>query len=263
MADLGKSRSLAARFVLEAARDAAMQPVLALARRATRTTASVLITGETGTGKRALADWIHANGAQRGGPLVRLGGAALVDDLLAVAVRDRSADGVFAAAAGGTVVIEEPCDLPPEAQAALAQLLDAPAQRGPHATGPRVIATSRQAAERAVRTGELRADLYYSLSVIAIAVPPIRQRAGDIPALVAAFLARSTPRPVVISAPALAWLAGAAWPGNVRELESTIERAVALSDDGVIEVEDLAGLAPGYADGELTQVRRRRRSFDR
>jgi DNA-binding NtrC family response regulator len=101
--------------------------------------------------------------------------------------------------------------------------------------------------------------------VIAIAVPPLRERAEDIPALVARFLARS-PRRAAITDAALAWLAAAPWPGNVRELEAAIERAVALSDDGrddpVIDVAQLAGAVPG--PGPATSPDHRgRRSFPR
>ena len=264
MDEIAESRSVAVRFLVEAARATAMQPVIALAGRAARTTVSVLITGESGTGKRALAHWIHASSERSGGPLVRTGGAAIAAALRSAVLRDRTPDGVFAGAVGGTLVIDELCDLPLDAQAALVQLLDTPV-RGAGAIAPRMIATSQYAAERAVGAGKLRADLYYALGVIAITVPPLRQRAGDIPALVAAFLARSARGPVVISDAALAWLAAADWPGNVRELESAIERAVALSDGGVIEIEDFTalGLAPRSASrpagAELTPDHHRRR----
>jgi DNA-binding NtrC family response regulator len=238
MMDVGESPS----FVVDGSRDAAMRPVLELARRAARSTASVLITGESGTGKRSLAQWIHANSARRAGPLLRAGGAAVSNALLGAGARDQAHRGVVADAAGGTLVLDELCDLSTEAQAALMQLLDTPALRASGTAGTRVIATTRHATDQAVRRGTLRAELYYVLGVITIAVPPLRERAEDIPALVAAFLARSPHGTAAITGAALAWLADAAWPGNVRELETAIERAIALCDDGVIDVEDVAGV---------------------
>ena len=218
----------------------AMRPVLDRAQRAARSSAHVLITGESGAGKRSLARWIHAAGPRGAGPLIAIGGAALGDALLAGNAAAQ-AHAVFRDAAGGTLVIDELLELPAEAQAALVQLLDAPALRPTGSAGTRVIATTRHAAR-----GGLRSDLYYAIAVIAIAVPPLRERAGDIPALVAQFLARA-PRRAAITDAALAWLTAAPWPGNVRELEAAIERAVALADDGrddrapVIDVAQLAG----------------------
>jgi DNA-binding NtrC family response regulator len=231
------------RFVIEGARTPPMASVVALARRAARTTASVLITGESGTGKRALARWIHEAGGRAGGPLIHLGRAAVTAAALIEAARDRVHRGVFADAAGGTLVIDEVGELPSEAQAALLQLLDLAALRAVGAHGTRVIATSRHPAT------SLRADLYYALGVIAIAMPPLRQRTGDIPGLVSAILARSSPpgrRGVQISEAAVAWLTHAPWPGNVRELETTIERAIALCESNVIEIADL--VAPRQPD---------------
>jgi len=258
MANAGESPVLATDFVI-GARGVAMRPVLELAQRAARAAAHVLITGESGTGKRSLARWIHGAGARRGGPLVSLGGATM-SDALVVAARDRGRHGVFGEAAGGTLVLDELCELSPEAQAALVLLLDVPGLRASGIQGTRVIATSRapRGIESARRRGELRADLYYALAVIAIPVPPLRDRTEDLPALVAAFLARARPAAVEITAAALAWLAGAEWPGNVRELEAAIERAVALCDDGVIDVEDVAGLAV-----VTSPAHRRRRSSPR
>jgi DNA-binding NtrC family response regulator len=147
------------------------------------------------------------------------------------------------------------CSISSEAQAALVQLLDAAALRPVGCLGTRVIATTRHTA----RSGRPRADLYYAISVIAIAMPPLRDRAEDIPALVDSILARSSRR-VAISSAALAWLAAAAWPGNVRELEAAIERAVALSDDGVIDIAQLAGARALAAPATCPDHRRRRSS---
>jgi two-component system response regulator PilR (NtrC family) len=256
MTDAGESP----RFVVDGSRDAAMRPVLELAQRAARSTASVLITGESGTGKRSLAQWIHANSARRAGPLVRAGGAAITNALLVSGARDRTPRGVVAEAAGGTLVLDELCDLSHEAQAALIQLLDTPALRATGTAGTRVIATTRHATDQAVRGGKLRAELYYALGVITIAIPPLRERTEDIPALVAALLARSPHGTVAITDAALAWLADIAWLGNVRELETAIERAIALSDDGVIDVEHVAGLAGAARPAASPQGHRRRRS---
>jgi len=148
----------------------------------------VLITGESGAGKRSLARWIHAAGVRRAGPLIAISSAALGDALLAGKAAAQ-AHALLRDAAGGTLVIDELFELPYEAQAALIQLLDAPELRPAGADGTRVIATTRHTAH-----GRLRPDLYYAIAVIAIAVPPLRERAEDIPALVARFLARSPRR---------------------------------------------------------------------
>ncbi|HEX3758101.1 MAG TPA: sigma 54-interacting transcriptional regulator [Kofleriaceae bacterium] len=258
---------------VDSARAPAMRPVIDLAQRAARSSAHVLITGESGAGKRSLARWIHAAGPRAAGPLIAISSAALGDALLA-GQSAAQAHAVFRDAAGGTLVIDELAELPYEAQAALVQLLDqrldAPALRPDGPDGARVIATTRHAAR-----DMLRADLYYAIAVIAIAVPPLRERAADIPALVARFLARQG-RTARITDAALAHLAAARWPGNVRELEAAIERAIALSDDGrddpvddpvndpvndpVIDVAQLAGVAPAPA---TSPDHRGRRSFPR
>jgi len=261
MRDARELPGLAPSYFLDGARAPAMRPVLALAARAARSAANVLITGESGTGKRSLAEWIHASSARRAGPLVR--GRAGISEVLVVAARARTYHGGFADAAGGTLVLDELCELSHEAQAALVQLLDTPTLRAFGEAGTRVIATTQYTTDHAVRTGKLRADLYYALGVISIAVPPLRSRAEDIPALVAAFLARSMQGPVEITDAALAWLAAADWPGNVRELEGTIERAIALSDGGVIDVADVAGLAPAATAQVTSPGHRGRRSYRR
>ncbi len=261
MQNLSESPGLAASFLLHGARAAAMRPALALARRAAFSTANVLITGESGTGKRSLARWIHENGARRAGPLVR--GGSGISEALVVGARARAHSGGFAGAAGGTLVLDELCELSPEAQAALVQLLDIPTLRAFGTEGTRVIATTRHAIDHAIRAGRLRADLYYALGVISITVPPLRSRAEDIPVLVATFLARAAQRPLAITGAALAWLAGADWPGNVRELESTIERAVALSDSGTIDIDDVAGVERAVSVPVTSPVHRGRRSSRR
>jgi DNA-binding NtrC family response regulator len=160
-------------------------------------------------------------------------------------------------------VLDELCELSHEAQAALIQLLDAPTLRAYGTNGTLVIATTQHAIDHAIHASALRADLYYAIGVISIAVPPLRDRAEDLPVLVEVFLARAARGPTAITDAALAWLAGAAWPGNVRELESTIERAVALSDDGVIDVEDIAALQPAPRAPTSSLTPRRGRSLRR
>ena len=261
MPDAAESAGAVAGFIAEPGACAqAMRPVLDLARRAARSSVNALITGESGTGKRSLARWIHAGSARRAGPVIAIGSAALRDALLAGPGSGR-ARAVFDDAAGGTLVIDELFELSYEAQAALVQLLDEPALQPVGTAGTRVIATTRHTG----RSGRLRPDLYYAISVIAIAVPPLRERTEDIPALVTGFLARArgAAAGAAITDEALAWLAAADWPGNVRELETAIERAVALSDGGAIGIAHLAGVAGALAAPATSPDHRRRRSFPR
>jgi DNA-binding NtrC family response regulator len=194
----------------------------------------LLIEGEAGSGRSFLATLVHANGDRRDRPLVSL------------AAPDADLDAAVAAAAGGTLLIEEIGDLPPSQQARLYALLDSTsAAGGPHAPRRgefRLIATSRCRLLELARAGRFRENLYYRLNATPVTLPPLRQRPRDLVALADAFALRfavETRRPVAgLSSEALALLAVYDWPENVRQLEGAIGRAVALARGRLLEPTD-------------------------
>jgi len=187
------------------------------------TDAAVLVTGEPGTGKSLVARRIHAQSRRSAGPFV------VID--CATTSAERIADRV-AAAAGGTLVLEELCALPPAAQDAL--------RRAP-AADVRVIATTSRDPAREIAAGRLRRELHHRVSVFPLALSPLRERADDVAPLVAHLLrgagARLGKPGLTASVRDVRALARAPWPGNVRELAATVERAALLAHDGRIRFE--------------------------
>ena len=249
----------------------AMLKVLDVARRASRSAASVLITGESGSGKGALARWIHDHGARGGGPFVHVNCAALPSGLVeaelfgvrrgAFTDARESRDGLFVEAAGGTIFLDEIAEMPLEVQTKLLGVLESsrvrPVGGGEAVIDARVIAATNRAIDDAVAASQFRLDLFFRLNVIRIEMPPLRERAGDIPALVDALLARASrggAGPIGITDDAMRWLVRHDWPGNVRELANVVERAVALTDHDTIVLEDVRDLeahVPADPTGEL------------
>jgi DNA-binding NtrC family response regulator len=258
------------------AKSEAMKRAVELARRAAGTDATVLLTGESGTGKGVLARFIHDSGPRREAPFLQLNAAALPHTLVESelfgvrrgAFTDAKEDrkGLFAAAAGGTLFLDEVGELPQETQAKLLHVLESGTIRPVGATEEqavdvRVIAATNRPLETALRDGSFRADLYYRLNVIRIEVPPLRERKEDLLALVDHLLARSCTRlhrPIVgISSSALKRLYAHDWPGNVRELANSLERAVALTDHDTILPEDIMDVAAGApAEDEMASAAR-------
>src|SRR5262249_5125509 len=149
----------------------------------------------------------------------------------------RGADGLFVEAGGGTLLLDEICELSIEGQRALLEALEqAKSQDRPDT---RVIATTNRPLAESIRSGKLTRELSYELNVIPMHVPPLRERAADLPELVQQLLARAPDRTIGITEAALRRLVDAQWAGNVRELASVIQRAVALSDHDTLTVEDL------------------------
>ncbi|MBX3229863.1 MAG: sigma-54-dependent Fis family transcriptional regulator [Labilithrix sp.] len=237
----------------------AMQEVRELTLRVADAGVSVLLTGETGTGKGLVARFLHAQSRRASGPFVPVNCAALPDNLLESelfghvkgaftgAVANRS--GLFVEADGGTLFLDEIGDMAPSLQAKLLDVLERGAVRAVGATRERevdvriVAATHRDLAER-VASGQFREDLLYRLEGIAIAIPPLRQRKDDIPQLILRFVeeARSTsPGAVVerIGPEAMARLIDHPWPGNVRELQNAVARIVLLGRTPEAGVADL------------------------
>ena len=238
------------------ANSAELKHALEIVEQVATTDATVLITGETGTGKELIARAIHRRSERARGPLVKVNCAAIPDTLLASELfgHERGAfsgaterrKGRFEQAHGGTLFLDEIGELPQEMQVLLLRVLQ---EREFERLGGTttlqvdvrlVAATNRDLAEE-VRAGRFRADLYYRLNVFPVRIPALRERPADIPPLVAHFAEKygaSFGRPISsIDRKTLDLLQAHAWPGNVRELENTIERAVILSRNGVLTVD--------------------------
>ncbi len=255
------------------ARSVAMRKVIELARRAARSSTTVLLTGETGTGKSAVARFIHDASARTTKPFVHLNCAALPPNLIESelfgvrrgAFTDAREDraGAFVAAVDGTVFLDEIGELPLEVQAKLLHVLEAGKVRPLGGTTEvavraQVIAATNRPLEQLLREGSFRPDLYYRLNVIRIEIPPLRERHDDIVPLVDLFLVQASERqgrPLLgVSAAAMKRLVGYAWPGNVRELSNLLERGVALSENDTLVPEDLDfPNAPAGVDTFLSQ----------
>jgi len=227
--------------------------------RVAETKSTVLVTGETGTGKELVARAIHDRSAQRDMPLVKVNCAAIPETVLeselfghvrgaftdAIATRR----GKFALADGGTILLDEIAGMTPALQAKVLRVLQEReleplgAERSEH-VDVRVIAATNRDLRQMVADGRFLSDLFYRLNVIPIEIPPLRDRRDDIAALATHFVrkhAQRTGRPVTgIDASALGLLRQYDWPGNVRELENTVERSVVLSHGPIITAADLS-----------------------
>jgi DNA-binding NtrC family response regulator len=263
------------------AASAAMKKVIDIARRAARSDATVLITGESGTGKGALARWIHEHGPRTDAPFVQVNCAALPSGLVeaelfgvrrgAFTDARESRDGLFVEANGGTILLDEIAEMPTDVQSKLLNVLESsrvrPVGGGEIAVDARVVAATNKSLEEAVRGGQFRVDLFYRLNVIRIEVPPLRERADDIPELVHALLSRAAhgaQAPVGIADEAMRYLVRREWPGNVRELANVVERAVALTEHDTIVLEDVrdrGGLATDPTTELLSQAADRQLSL--
>ncbi len=240
-----------------------MQALRERVQRVAITDFTVLIEGESGTGKELVAHQLHECSRRRSGPFVAVNCAALVETLLEAelfGIEERTATGVrgrrgkFEAADGGTLFLDEISDLSLAAQAKLLRVMqDLSVERvGGHGTrrvNIRVVAATNRPLLGLVEQRLFRADLYYRLCGVEITVPPLRDRAPDIPELARHFLARYA-RTFELSASALDALGLHAWPGNVRELERVVERAVALARGSTIDLDDL----PPHVSGQYGHV---------
>ncbi|WP_336620824.1 sigma 54-interacting transcriptional regulator [Janthinobacterium sp.] len=236
---------------------ASMQALRAQISRIARCAAPVAICGESGSGKELAARAIHAQGARAGGPFIAVNCGAIPEALMEAeffgcragaytgALHERQ--GLFQAADGGSLLLDEVDDLPLAMQVKLLRVLQERrvcklGGSSDEAVDVRMLCASQQGLARGVAAGTFRQDLYYRLNVIELAVPPLRERLGDLEVLCRTILLRLAPRQAVILAPGvLALLARHGFPGNVRELENLLERALAFADGGVI-VPDGLGL---------------------
>jgi Nif-specific regulatory protein len=218
--------------------------------------ATVLLTGESGTGKERVAQAIHESSNRREGPFVKLHCAALAETLLESELfgHEKGAftgaaarrEGRFKLAHGGTLFLDEISEVSPAIQVKLLRVLQ---EREFERVGGnetlkvdvRIIAATNRDLTQLVRDGKFREDLYYRLNVVALRLPPLRERREDIPMLADFFLQRfardAGKRLRGFSPEALSALTAYAWPGNVRELENAIERAVVLAREGLVERE--------------------------
>jgi DNA-binding NtrC family response regulator len=229
--------------------------VLDLAGLVAASDATVLITGERGTGKELLAKGIHFNSTRADGPFVAVNCAAIPEALIESelfghvkgaftgAVRDK--EGKFELGDGGTVLLDEIGDLRIDLQAKILRVLQERVVDRVGATKSipvdvRVIASTNRDLEQLIREGKFREDLYDRINVIALRMPPLRERREDIPLLIKHFLRKFTKDAVVgVQQETLDVLMSYGWPGNVRELESVIERASVLRHSNVLTPDDL------------------------
>ncbi len=228
--------------------------------------ASVLVTGENGTGKSMIARAIHARSSRRSGPFIEVACGALPDTLLeselfghvsgAFTGANHDRAGKFQLADGGTIFLDEIATASPAMQVKLLRVLQE-LQFEPlggtvtHSVDTRVILATNEDLSKAVEAGRFRQDLYYRVNVINIVLPALRERVGDIPLLVEHFLrevAETCSRDVMgFDQAAMEVLQSYAWPGNVRQLENVVERAVLLARDSVLTIEDLPPELTGRA----------------
>ena len=219
--------------------------------------ATVLVRGETGTGKELVAAAIHKASRRREQPFVVVDCASLHENLLQSELfgHERGAftgavkmrHGLFEAADGGTIFLDEVGDVSPSLQASLLRVLESSTFRRVGGTREmkvdvRVIAATNRDLERMIADGQFRQDLFFRLSSIHVALPPLRNRREDIPFLVEHFTARHNERCGAskrFSPEALEAMTGYGWPGNVRELRHAIERALVLADGEIVQRRDL------------------------
>ncbi len=241
------------------ARSPAMHPVAELIKRVAPSSASVIVVGETGTGKEVVAKTIHELSPRREGPFVAVNCAALPDTLVESAMfghekgaftgANRRHQGYFEIATGGTLLLDEITEMKIELQAKLLRVLEERAVRPVGAirsisTDCRVLATSNRDLSKAITDGKFRQDLFYRLNVFSVSLPPLRERIEDIPELTAAMIDEfaSQERKEINGAEesCLRSLIEYPWPGNIRELRNVIRRAVVAATGSRLTVDDLS-----------------------
>jgi len=247
-----------------------MREIFDMVQRVAHTKATVLITGESGSGKELIAKAIHYNSPRRNRPFVAVSCAALTETLLESELfgHERGAftgatamkKGRFELADGGTLFLDEIGEIPATVQVKLLRVLEEMTFERVGGTKTidfdiRLVAATNKDLKKEVEDNRFREDLYFRLNVVNIILPPLRERSEDIPLLATHFLnkyAREADREeVTISPEAMRFLCNHRWPGNVRQFENAIERAVLLSRDDEITLTDLPKELLGFADLEM------------
>ena len=258
------------------ATDPASRAVLELAAKLAEPSTTLLITGESGTGKDQLARWIHQNGPRRDAPFLKIDCASLPAELVESELfgHERGAftgavvrkQGRLELAQGGTIVLDEIAALTPGMQAKLLRVIEERTFERLGGTDTlrmeaRLMALTNTDLTKAVAAGRFREDLFFRLNVLAVPVAPLRERRADIPALAVHFLARLAPvhgRPdAALDPAALRLLEAYAWPGNVRELKNAIEHALVFGKESLLQPRDfpeIINAAPG-ATGSIGPLR--------
>ncbi len=241
---------------------AKIQDILRVIARLKDTRTPVLISGESGTGKELVARAIHFHGAFNKRPFVAVDCGSLVPTLIeselfghekgAFTGAIRAKDGLFQAANGGTIFLDEIGELPLDMQAKLLRVLQEKEVRPIGSNNKvkidvRVIAATNRDLEAEYKEGQFRKDLYFRLNVVTVHIPSLRERRSDIPMLVQWFLDKyAAETKIEVSPEAMNCMLQYDWPGNVRELENCVERAVALGNREVITLQDLPPAIRAY-----------------
>ena len=247
------------------AADPRMVAVLEIIEQIADSPATVLITGESGTGKDLLARAIHFSSARRERPFVPINCAALPENLIeselfgyargAFTDARQAKTGLFVAARGGTLFLDEIGEMPQPLQSKLLRAIEEKKIRPLGVTEEigvdvRIVAATNSDLEKAIEEGRFRADLYYRLATVTLSVPPLRERPNDIPLLIKHFLVRASAeagRPVPeIEPQAMARLLRYPWPGNARELHNAIQRGVILARNDMLTIKELPPKVAGH-----------------
>jgi len=261
-------------------RSPAMERVLEQARRVAQTDTSVLIRGDSGTGKELIACAIHRAGARRDGPFIAINCGAMPEGLLeselmghekgAFTGADRAQPGLIRTADGGTLLLDEIGDMPASLQVKLLRVLQERRVRPVGGTRDipvdvRILSATHRDLGRAIEAGAFRQDLYYRLNVVELEIPPLADRREDIPLLVnnrlRALAERDRNRPKVYAPEAMEHMVAADWPGNVRQLDNAVEQHVALATGTVITAEQVRQSLGG--DARMPSVAEARAAFTR
>ena len=270
LSELEQLRKLRARerFGTIVSNSESMRKVLSMVPAVAQSTSTVLVLGESGTGKEVLARAIHGCSTQKHGPFIAVNCGALPDTLLeselfgyrkgAFTGADRDKPGRFALARGGTLFLDEIGDISQAMQVKLLRVLqerqfEPLGGRETEKTDARIVCATNRNLEELVAQGKFRQDLYYRIHIIAMTIPPLRERREDIPLLADQFLQRfsvlNNKNLERFSAEAYGRFYAYGWPGNIRELENAVERAVVLCQGDEITLDDLpAEISRSHSD---------------